>query len=81
MSHKKTLLVLYTEIFNIYIILYILCILCKACAEHKVLLEAPQCGNKTVTWLVRELEQEIVCNYIFKTVAAKEVGKKKSFIS
>lgn len=26
--------------------------------------------------MVRELDQEIVCNYIFKTVAAKEVGKK-----
>lgn len=31
--------------------------------------------------MVRELDQEIVCNYIFKTVAAKEVGKKLYFMN
>lgn len=30
--------------------------------------------------MVRELDQEIVGNYIFKTVAAKEVGKKKLYV-
>lgn len=46
--------------------------------NSKVSLEVSQCGNKIITWLVRELDQEIVCNYIFKTVAAKEVGKTSS---
>lgn len=47
--------------------------------NSKVLLEIPQCGNKRVTRLVRELDQEIVCNYIFKIAAAKEMEKKKLF--
>lgn len=40
--------------------------------NSKVLLEIPQQrGNKRVARLVRELDQEIVCNYIFKIAAAK----------
>lgn len=40
--------------------------------NSKVLLEIPQGGNKIVPWLVRELDQEIVWYYIFRTVAAKK---------
>lgn len=46
--------------------------------KSKVSLEVPQCGNRIITWLVRELDQEIIRNYSFKTVAAKEVGKTSS---
>lgn len=46
--------------------------------NSKVLLETSQDGNKIIPWLVRELDQEIVCNYIFRTVAAKEAWEKSS---